>query len=406
MARSHTQRGGKARKMSHGSTTPTNTPTNPDQDIDRPAPIRLPKPDACCESPCDPPWLTGPTCIVFQETVDLPFNLQGELITGNRGREEIEVQITYRHTLCRIGKQHGGLAYTFTLLPGEKTTLYHSDRYRRTTSEEARFSVQTTFSQFVSALYQAQTSQNFSQLNQVLNNQSSSSGASGGGGFSLFGLINIGGGGSSSNSSSSSSSSSTSVQAAASQFAQVATEASQYTDLQRSITVSSYEDAESVNVTSRVIQNDNQCRAVTYFVRKVLDVYVATTTVVAISVRVIEGNAVSSWLTPAQENQLKGAALAVVKKILSGLPKIGDRLEVGDVITVPTDGVVYDPELAHCCTCDPEREESIRIKLERERAEAIKTAVEARLLEQEVQRRELLLAAGTLDPFEPAEVKA
>ena len=60
--------------------------------------------------------------------------------------------------MCLIGKQHGGLAYTLTLLPGETMTLYQSDRYRRTTAETERYSTQTTFSQFVSALYQQQTS--------------------------------------------------------------------------------------------------------------------------------------------------------------------------------------------------------------------------------------------------------
>ena len=59
----------------------------------------------------------------------------------------IEFRIAYQHKLCLLGKQQGPLIYTVTLLPGEKVTLYHSDRYRRIISETDRFPVQTTFMQ-------------------------------------------------------------------------------------------------------------------------------------------------------------------------------------------------------------------------------------------------------------------
>src|SRR5271154_6445684 len=114
--------------------------------------------------------------------------LTGGPATGDFGRGFVTIKVTYAHTLCLIGKQHGGLPYTLTLLPGEKMTLYQSDRYRRTTSEDSRYSVQTTFAQFVSALYQQQKTNDSSQLTQVLNNQSQSSSSSSGGGFNLFGL--------------------------------------------------------------------------------------------------------------------------------------------------------------------------------------------------------------------------
>ena len=63
--------------------------------------------------------------------------------------------------------------------------------------------------------------------------------------------------------------------------------------------------------------------------------------------------------------------------------------------------MVYDPELAHCCAQDPELEQEGRIKLEREQAEAQKIGLELQLMALEVQRRQALLAAGTLAPFEP-----
>ena len=70
------------------------------------------------------------------------------------------------------------------------------------------------------------------------------------------------------------------------------------------------------------------------------------------------------------------------------------------MVTVPTDGVVYDPELSHCCAQDPVLEQAALIKLEREQAEAQKVGLQVQLMALEVQRRQALLAAGTLAAFE------
>ena len=51
------------------------------------------------------------------------------------------------------------------------------------------------------------------------------------------------------------------------------------------MTISSYEDSETVSTTQRTLVNNNACYAVTYFVRKVLDVYVLTTKVIAVTFR-------------------------------------------------------------------------------------------------------------------------
>ncbi|HLK76100.1 MAG TPA: hypothetical protein VKU77_20935 [Streptosporangiaceae bacterium] len=359
-------------------------------------PVTLAAQDACCQSPCDPAWQTGPSCTTFTETRTSVVSLAA----GDKGRGFVTINVTYAHRICLIGKQHGGLAYTLTLLPGEKTTLYHSDRYRRTTSDTERYSVQTTFAQFLSALYQQQTSNDSSSLVQVLNNQSASSSASGGGGINL-GIFSIGGGAGASSSSSSSSAVDLSVQASASQFQSLAQQASQYTDLQRSITVSSYEDSETVSTTQRTLVNNNRCYAVNYFVRKVLDVYSSTTTVTAVTFEVTAGNYVSGVLTPAQIGQVEAQFRAAVEAILKGVPAVGEVVEQPTVLSVPTDGVVYDPELAHCCALDPELDQAERIKLEREQAEAQKLGLELQLMALEVQRRQALLAAGTLSPFEP-----
>jgi len=309
--------------------------------------------------------------------------------------------VTYTHTLCLVGKQRGGLAYTLTLLPGEKMTLYQSDRYRRTTSETERYSVQTTFSQFVSALYQQQNSSDSSALAQVLNSQTQSSSASGGGGINLL-LFSIGGGGGSSNSSSSSSAVDLSTQSSANQFLSLAQQAAQYTDLQRSITISSYEDSQTVSTTQRTLVNNNVCYAVTYFVRKVLDVYISTTKVTAVTFQVTADNYVSPVVTPAQIGQLPSQYQTAVRTILKDVPTVGEVIEQPTVLGLPTDGVVYDPELAHCCAQDPELDQANLIKLERAQAEAQKIGLEIQLMALEVQRRQALLAAGTLGPFETA----
>jgi len=376
------------------STTPqTFDPT------DGTTPVTLPTQDSCCQSPCDPPWRTGPSCTTFTETKTAVVSLSGNDLKGDFGRGFVNITVVYSHRLCLVGKQHGGLAYTLTLLPGEKMTLYQSDRYRRTTSETERFSVQTTFAQFVASLYQQQNSNDASALMQVLNSSSQSSSASGGGGINL-GIFSIGGGGGSSSSSSSSSAATLATQSSANQFLSLAQQAAQYTDLQRSITVSSYEESDTVSTTQRTLVNNNRCYAVDYFVRKVLDVYLSTTTVTSVTFQVIVGNYESAVLAPEQIGQVEAQYRAAVEAAIHGLPTVGETVEQPTVVTVPTDGVVYDAELAHCCAQDPDLDQAALIKLEREQAEAQKIGLEIQLMALEVQRRQALLAAGTLTAFE------
>ncbi len=89
-----------------------------------------------------------------------------------------------------------------------------------------------------------------------------------------------------------------------------------------------------------------------------------------------------------------------VEAILKNVPTVGEVIEQPTVLGVPTDGVVYDPELAHCFAQDPELDKAGMIKLERAQAEAQKVGLEIQLMALEVQRRQSLLAAGTLTPFE------
>jgi hypothetical protein len=106
------------------STTETFDPT------EGTTPVALPKQDACCQSPCDPAWQTGPSCTTFTETKTAVVSLVNEPAASDLARGFVTVNVTYTHRLCLTGKQHGGLAYTLTLLPGEKMTVYQSDPKR------------------------------------------------------------------------------------------------------------------------------------------------------------------------------------------------------------------------------------------------------------------------------------
>ena len=148
--------------------------------------VKLPKPDACCVSPCEPPWLKDEQCLLWYETKYFRVPLgkdQGNLgAFVNVAREYIEFRITYEHRLCLVGKQHGPLLYTVTLLPREKVTLYHSDRYRRISSEQDRYSVQSTFMQFLSVVHEARTTNTMNLLNDKLASVKGSSSVSAGDG--------------------------------------------------------------------------------------------------------------------------------------------------------------------------------------------------------------------------------
>ena len=88
--------------------------------------------------------------------------------------------------------------------------------------------------------------------------------------------------------------------------------------MQRSITISTFEDTESVSTTQRTLVNNNACYAVNYFVRKVLDVYAVTTRVIAVTFQVKAGKSVSAILTPDEIGQLPAALKAPVAAIIKG----------------------------------------------------------------------------------------
>jgi hypothetical protein len=358
-------------------------------------------PDECCVSPCDPPWRPDEQCLVWYEDrfLRLPLGKGHDPAVGASGlREYIEIDVTYEHRMCVLGKQHGALLFTQTLLPGEKTTLYHSDRYRRIASQQDQYSVQTTFMQFLSAVHQARTTMSLDAMSELLVSAEGSASASVGGG--LAGLLGLPGG-STTTQAFVSSQNALHVAAVSDQFQQSVVQATQLTHSERSVIVSNYEDEDALNVTARELHNDNECRAVTYFVRKVVELYAVSTVVSRVSYRIVGPGVAPDWHGADDLGWVPAGLRAQIQAALASLPKVGETVERARPISLPTDGTVYDPELAHCCSCEPERAAAIELRLERDKADALKACLEAQMVEVELERRRLLLRKGALEPFEP-----
>jgi thermitase len=297
-----------------------------------------------------------------------------------------------------LGKQHGPLLYTQTLLPGEKVTLYHSDRYRRITSETDRFSVQTTFTQFLSLVHEARSTNTLELLADKLSSEKGSvSGSFGGGLAGALGFPS----GSASKQTSVTDHNMLRIGSVAQSFNQSVFQASQMTHAERSVVISNYEETDVANTTRRTIQNDNECRAVTYFIRKIMELWALSSKVLEISYRIVAPNLPAEWHTLDDLGWLPAVLQTQVKDAAKNLPKVDEVVVAPRPISLPTDGTVYDPELAHCCSCEPQREAAIEIRLEKQKAEALKACLEVQQLELELKRRQMLLDNGELGPFTP-----
>lgn len=370
-------------------------------------------PEKCCVSPCDPAWRPDEQCMFWYETRFFRAPLvRGDNVAGAVNaigrdltalRDYIEFRITYQHQFCLLGKQHGPLLFTQTLLPGEKVTLYHSERYRRISSESDRFSVQTTFFQFLSSVHQARLTSSVDALADKLTNIKGTTSVSVGGG--LAGLLGLPSGGSSVQTNLTDHTM-LQVGVVADTFNQSVMQSSQLVHAERSVTVSTYEEKDVADITRRTIQNDNECRAVTYFIRKVVELYAVSTRVFEISYRIIAPNYPPDWHSASDLANLPAAIRDEIQLLLRLLPRVGTVIEQPRPVSLPTDGTVYDPELAHCCSCEPERAAAIELRLKKQNAEALKACLEVQLLEAELKRRSLLLQKGDLTPFEPVSTPA
>jgi thermitase len=354
---------------------------------DQPRPASSCSDDECCVSPCDPKWLPDEQCLIYYDTRLLRRPLgKDQPPTGrfDAAQPFVEFRITYEHRICREGKQHGPLLYTVTLLPGERINLYHSDRYRRTSSEQDRYSVATTFMQFTSAIHQSRVQNSFSVLNDLLTSAKTGTSVSVGGG--LAGLLGAPSG-TTSATVSVTDHNQVAVGFVSDQFNQSVSQASLLTHAERSVVVSTFEDKETADITVRTIQNDNACRAVTYFVRQIVELYTVTTLVYEIQFRIVSAGLPAEWHTLEDLDEMPPAIQEGVKKALALLPKPGASAERPRPVSIPTDGTVYDPELAKCCSCEPER--------------AHRAGLDNQLIELEIERRKALIAKGELGPFDP-----
>jgi thermitase len=315
-----------------------------------------------------------------------------------KDRERVlQLWIVYEHCLQLEGRKQGPLLFTTTLLPKEKLRLYHYERYRRARSETDIVSVHTSLRQYVSSLHQswAETNSAF-QAGRSADFQKDTNASVGTGG--LLGLF-VSGGVSESTSLHTTSFSEVSLQNVAGSFDQVVRVASQAIDVERSVVVSTFEEKDEIDVTQRDIVNDNDCRAVTYFVRKVMEVYRLRTAIKWIFWRLVIRSTGAPLSGPDWRliDDLDGADDNVrheIRAALEHLERSGRFILSDREITVPTDGTLYEAELAHCSSCEPEKEAEHAIALRRAQAEL-------ESLQAENQRRQALIAAGKLDPFEP-----
>lgn len=160
------------------------------------------------------------------------------------------------------------------------------------------------------------------------------------------------------------------MRTASSQFTQNAITAAQATEAERSVVVSAFDEADGQTTTRRTLHNENPCYAVTYYVRRVLEVYSASSRVESIEWRLGD--------TPWRSVEDKAAELErVLERLGDVLPRPFEEAADARQVTLPTDGTLYEAELAHCSSCDPMREAQLRIATEEARIRNRKACLEA-----------------------------
>jgi hypothetical protein len=330
-----------------------------------------------CEGPPPTPWLSWKQCFKIFEFREYVLRPNLAAVAAIR---ELKIRVRFEHALCPMGRKQGGIVHSLTLLPQEEVRIYEYDRYRRSTSTSARFSQRSNFYSYVSRVTEqlARVKTDFG------SSFSSSSSVSGGGGGGIdLGIISFGA--EASASSSVSVSNHLNVDSVFESFRQVAEVSSQAVETERSIVVSTSTLDESVDTTYRTLRNANHCKAVTYFVRRVFEVYCLTTRLVSIEVQIG-----SNWIDlGAVPDALRDAILKQLGPIVLG--QVSRR---SAEIAIPTDGLLFEAELAHCSSCEPEMEKRLELELK-------KLEIEIELLARENERRKERIKAGDLSEFEP-----
>lgn len=346
-----------------------------------------------CRGPTPVPWLAHDRCMYFYESRVFDGSA-GDLA----GQQRLRLRVTYQHCLRLIGRQQGPLLYTTTLLPNEEVRLFEHDRYRRTKSATQRVSVHSSFRQTLSALSQsrrATSSAAYTENITETRNQSDSSVSVGGGLAGFLGLPS--GKFDSSSETETTVASGSSVRTVSEQFSQFAITASQAIEAERSLTVSSFEEQEHVSTTLRTLKNENDCYAVTYYVRRVNEVYEIHSRIESIEWRLGEG---APWRSTDDLRGVPDGLRKLIGELVRDVLRHGQMHREARQITLPTDGTVYEAEIAHCASCDPMEVTRHKIHLEQMRLQARRACLETELLEIEVQRRRAL--AMTPQPAELA----
>jgi thermitase len=159
-------------------------------------------------------------------------------------------------------------------------------------------------------------------------------------------------------------------------------------EAERSIVISSFEEEEHRSTTQRTFKNDNHCYSVTYYIRRVNELYEAMSRVIAVEWRLSANSPFRST------RDVAGVPNEVQKRlqdVLREAPRPGEALTDRRHITIPTDGTLYETELAYCSSCEPMREAEMRMDVERRRLDTRRICLETESFSLEVERRRLVL---------------
>jgi len=329
-----------------------------------------------CAGPPPTPWLSWKHCFKIFEFREYVIRLDQ---VAAAVREGIKIRVRFEHALCPMGRKQGPIVHSLTLLPQEEVKIYEYDRYTHATSTSARFSQRSSFFSYVSRVTEslASVKTDFG----AAFSSTASVACSTGGGIDL-GIVSFGS--EASSSAAVSVSNHLNVDSVFEAFRHVAEISSQAVETERSVVVSTFTENVSIDTTFRTLRNANHCHAVTYFIRRVFEVYCLSTRLVGIEVQ-IGGNWIDLNAVP---DALRDAILKQLGPIVVG--QVSQRTSE---IAIPTDGLLFEAELAHCSSCEPELEKRIDLELK-------KLELEVELLERENERRKQRIANGDLSDFE------
>jgi len=292
----------------------------------RPIDVKLGGVECCPELPAKP------VCDTLDFRYRFPYNVRLE--NGNRS-VRAEVILHFRLERCSGPLVTGDLAYTTTLMPGEKVRLFTSDRHTRwsydsESSLSYRHETTSEESFFAAGMARSMTDITVNESGSAVSNYNESWAEGGGGAsFSLLGIIEIGGGGGGGSYSASSISQfsrslsrhaeSSSSYVAASVRAKSATSVG---EVERRNHAEGESEAQYESA-SRMFENPNHCHAVTYMFYKINKLQTVRFKLVRVERHIVDAAATS--VIPRIPVDTSGKVAVIPQAILAGRK---DRLEV------------------------------------------------------------------------------